>query len=210
MPRVLITAFKPYDRWRVNASWLALVELTKQLPPAADVTTRLYAVDYSQLKERLAEDLQADFDYVLHLGQAPGSTCVQLEKIGLNVAGPVGRESVESPPLVEDGPVAYQSRLPLAEWAACLRDEGIPATVSYHAGAYLCNAALYLTHHLIAQHGYKTQAVFVHLPLDATQAAQEQPSVPSLPAAVSAQAVRLILQRLGAVQSSGSSAPSSV
>ncbi len=210
MPRVLITAFKPYDHWRTNASWLALVELTKHLPSTAEVTTRLYAVDYAQLKERLAEDVRGNFDYVLHLGQAPGSTCVQLEKIGLNVAGPVGRESVEPPPLVADGPVAYQSGLPLAEWAEILRNEGIPATVSYYAGAYLCNAALYLTHHYVAQNGYKSKAAFVHLPLDVTQAAQEQPGAPSMPAALSAHAVRLILQRLGAVQSSGSSTSSAV
>jgi pyroglutamyl-peptidase len=199
MARVLITAFKPYDRWQTNASWLAMVELTKSLPPSAEVTTRLYAVDYAQVKERLADDLQADYDYVLHLGQSPGSSCVQLEKVGLNVAGPAGRDGCEPPPLVEGGPPAHQSRLPLAEWAAYLRSHGIPAILSYHAGTYLCNAALYLTHHYIAEHGYRTQAAFVHLPLDVTQAAQEHPIAPSLPAAVSAQAIRLLLQQLGAV-----------
>ena len=30
MPRVLLTAFEPYDEWKTNASWLALVELTKR------------------------------------------------------------------------------------------------------------------------------------------------------------------------------------
>jgi pyroglutamyl-peptidase len=148
----------------------------------------------------LADDLTAEYDYVLHLGQAPGSACVQLERVGLNVAGPVGRDGAEPPCLIEDGPVAYQSRLPLADWAAHLRSQGIPAVVSYHAGTYLCNAALYLTHHFTAQGGHKTQAAFIHLPLDVTQAAQEPAGAPSLPAAVSAQAVRLILQKLGAVE----------
>jgi pyroglutamyl-peptidase len=205
MPRVLISAFKPYDRWRTNASWLALVELTKTLPSDAEVTTRLYAVEHGPFKARLAEDLQADYDFALHLGQAPGSSCVQLEKIGVNVAGPVGRDGADPPPLVEGGPVAYQSNLPLAEWAARLRSEGIPATISYHAGTYLCNAALYLTHHFAAQHGYRTQAAFIHLPLDLSQAAQEHPGAPSLPAHVSAHAVRVILQQLGAVAQGSSS-----
>jgi pyroglutamyl-peptidase len=196
MPGILITAFKPYDRWQTNASWLALVELTRRYPSPADVTTRLYAVDYEQLKESLAEDLTAGFDYVLHLGQAPGANCVQLERIGLNVAGPPSREGIEPPPLVEGGPVAYQSALPLADWAALLRREGIPAAVSHHAGTYLCNAALYLTHHYAAQHGYRTRAAFIHLPLDTSQAASEPHGAPSLPASVAAAAVSLIVSRL--------------
>jgi pyroglutamyl-peptidase len=185
MPRVLLTAFKPYDRWRVNASWLALVELTRDLPASAEITTRLYPVDYAEVKERLEADLREGFDFALHLGQAPGSGCIQLEKIGLNVQGPASAEGAEAPPLIEGGPVAYQSTLPLADWAAMLRREGIPARVSYHAGTFLCNAALYLSHHLAAVHGYRTQAAFIHVPLDVTQAAEE-PGAPSLPAAASA------------------------
>ncbi len=179
-----------------------MVELTRALPSTADLTTRLYPVDFAQVKERLAEDLKADYDYVLHLGQSPGAGCVQLEKIGINIQGPVGADGAEPPPLVENGPVAYQSRLPLAEWAAVIRSEGVPAQVSYHAGTYLCNAALYLTHHYAAIHGYRTRAAFVHLPLDMAQAAYEQPGAPSLPASAAALAVRLILQRLGALESS--------
>jgi pyroglutamyl-peptidase len=197
MPRVLLTAFKPYDRWRVNASWLALVELTRDLPASAGITTRLYPVDYAEVKERLEADLREGFDFALHLGQAPGSGCVQLEKIGLNVQGPTGADGAESPPLIEGAPVAYQSTLPLADWAAMLRREGIPARVSYHAGTFLCNAALYLSHHLAAEHGYRTQTAFIHVPLDVTQAAEE-PGAPSLPAAASARAVRVILEQLGA------------
>jgi pyroglutamyl-peptidase len=199
MPGILITAFKPYDRWPTNASWLALVELLRRLPSPANVTTRLYAVDYEQLKSSLAEDLAADFDYVLHLGQSPGSASVQLEKIGLNVAGPAGRAGADPPPLVEGGPLAYESTLPLAEWAAILRGAGIPTVVSYHAGTYLCNAALYLTHHYTAQRGYRTRAAFIHLPLEVSQAAGEPHGAPSLPASVAADAISLILGRLQAV-----------
>ena len=56
-PRVLITAFEPYDRWRENSSWLALVELTKELPREPHVTTRLYPVDFGLVRSKLEEDL---------------------------------------------------------------------------------------------------------------------------------------------------------
>ena len=83
MPRVLLTAFEPYDRWKSNASWLALVQLTQHLPDEPQITTRLYPVDFAEMKERLAADLSANFDYALHVGQAPGSSRIQLEAIGL-------------------------------------------------------------------------------------------------------------------------------
>ena len=59
MPKILLTAFEPYDVWSENASWLALVELTKEMPPGIDITTRRYPVDFTAVKERLAEDLPA-------------------------------------------------------------------------------------------------------------------------------------------------------
>lgn len=57
MPRVLVTAFEPFDAWKANSSWLTLVELTKDLPAGPELTTRLYPVDFAGLQQRLLEDL---------------------------------------------------------------------------------------------------------------------------------------------------------
>src|SRR5262249_51537572 len=121
MTSVLITAFEPYDRWDDNSSWLALVELTKDLPGEPRVTTRRYPVDFSAVRERLTEDLAADYDYALHLGQSPGLARVHLEAIGLNIGGTSQQLAEQFQPLVSDGPVAYRSDLPLADWAVKLR-----------------------------------------------------------------------------------------
>jgi pyroglutamyl-peptidase len=196
MASVLITAFEPYDRWNANSSWLALVELTQNLPRELAITTRLYPVDFAAVKEKLADDLAAHHDYALHLGQAPGSTRIQLESIAVNIGG----SSMQSPdqfrPLVEGGPVAYRSPLPLGPWAVRLRGEGLPAQVSYHAGTYLCNATLYFSCYLAERLGLKTRSAFVHLPLDVTQSAEQAPDLAALPAATSAAALRIILAEL--------------
>src|SRR4051812_23956974 len=160
MPRVLVTAFEPYDRWKANASWLALVQLTQDLPDEPQLTTRLYPVDFSEMKARLQADLSARYDYVLHLGQAPGSSRIQLEAIGLNIGGSSSQSPDQYRPLVDDGPVAYRTILPLADWAVKLRRAGIPAQVSYHAGSYLCNATLYWSHYLAAQLAVNTPSAF--------------------------------------------------
>ncbi|MBI3468876.1 MAG: pyroglutamyl-peptidase I [Planctomycetes bacterium] len=196
MPSVLLTAFEPYGPWPANASWLCLQELTRELPTVPALTTRLYPVDFAKVRERLASDLEAGFDYALHLGQDPGSTHVQLEMFGLNIGG----ERTESPaafqPLEAAGPAAYHSALPLFSWAAKLQQSGIPARVSFHAGTYLCNATLYWNHCFCERLGRPTRAAFIHLPLETSQAAAESRPMPSLPATVTAAAVRIMLSEL--------------
>ncbi|MDA1054115.1 MAG: pyroglutamyl-peptidase I [Planctomycetota bacterium] len=196
MPRILITAFEPYGGWSENSSWLALVEFTKQLIPNANITTRLYPVDFDTVADRLRKDLAADYDFALHLGQAPGAASVKLEAIGLNVGGRSEQRPEEFHRLVEDGPVAYQSALPLAAWSNLLRAEGIPSMVSYHAGSFLCNATLYLSHFFAETMNLKTQSAFVHLPLDYSQTLQQGKELPGMPSALAGRALELVVKQL--------------
>ena len=194
MPTVLITAFEPYDRWQENASWLALVELTRDLPLGVKVVTRRYPVDFDVVRSRLTEDLAADYDYALHLGQAPGIGRIHLEAIGVNVGGHSSQTPDQFQPLLPGGPAAYQTALPLAEWAGLVRSAGIPCQVSYHAGTYLCNAVLYLSQHFAREQGLKTQATFIHLPLAPPQVIGERQDWPNLDSASAAEAIRTILR----------------
>jgi pyroglutamyl-peptidase len=196
MASVLITAFEPYDRWQANASWLAVIELTKERPAEPKITTRLYPVDFRATKAKLREDLQANYDFAIHLGQAPGSACVRFEAIGLNIGGSSQQLPEDFQPLAVDGPAAYQSTLPLGRWAGLVRRAGIPAQVSYHAGTYLCNATLYLSHYFSQQLGLKTRSCFIHLPLSTSQAISERQDTASLPSAMAAHALRLVLNDL--------------
>lgn len=196
MTKVLITAFEPYERWQENASWLALVELTRDLPEQPQVVTRRYPVDFQKARQRLAEDLQADYDFALHLGQAPGAGRIALESIGVNVGGTGEQRPDQFQELEPGGPVAYRADLPLGDWAAQLRAAGIPAIVSYHAGTYLCNAVLYTSLHLAKTRGLKTRSTFLHLPLSPTQVLRERSDLASMPSTIVARAIRLILEQL--------------
>lgn len=196
MPTVLITAFEPYDRWQQNSSWLALLELTRDLPTEPRVVTRRYPVDFQQARQKLEEDLQANYDFALHLGQAPGSGRIQLEAIGLNVGGVSTQLPDQFQHLESSGPVAYRSDLPLSDWAAQIRAAGIPAVVSYHAGTYLCNAVLYLSLHTAQTRGLKTRSTFVHLPLSPQQVLAERNDHATMPPELTAAGIRLILDAL--------------
>ena len=197
MPRILITAFGPYACWSTNASWLTLVEFTKDLPRSAQVVTRLYPVDFNEMRRLLELDLRLGFDYALHMGQAPGSSSIQLETIAINVGGHSSQHPDEFQPLVENGPVAFRSQLPMACLAAKLRDTGIPAHVSYHAGTYLCNATLYLSHFLGEQFACTTRSAFIHLPLDVSQVLHDgDDDLPSLSADIAARALKIIVEHI--------------
>lgn len=196
MTSVLLTAFEPYDRWQANSSWLTVIEMTKELPAEPKITTRLYPVDFRAAKTKLSEDLAANYDYAIHLGQAPGSASIRLESIGINIGGSSRQIPEEFHPLAVDGPVAYQSSLPLARWAGMIRRAGIPAQVSYHAGTYLCNATLYLSHYFSEHLGLKTRSCFVHLPLSTVQSISERQDIANMPVSMTATALRLILNDL--------------
>ena len=196
MSRVLLTAFEPYDHWQENASWQALVEFTKDLPLEPKITTRRYPVDFQQVRERLESDLGDNYEFALHLGQAPGIASIQLEAVGLNIGGRSSQLPEEFQPLAGDGPMAFRSGLPLGDWAGRLRRSGIPAQVSYHAGTFLCNATLYLAHYLVAQRGLKTRAAFIHLPLTPKQVLAQRQDLPSMDPSVAAAALRLVVSAL--------------
>lgn len=202
MPRILLTAYGPYDEWSENAGWIALQEVLRELPreeqggERLDITTRLYPVDFNEVRSRLESDLANDYDVAIHLGQAPGTGRLAFEAFGINAGRRRDAMPEEAFPLVDEGPPAYQSRLPLAHWVTLLRQYGIPATVSHHAGTYLCNAALYLTHYLCERDNRATAATFLHIPLDTSQVVLSRDDAASLPASESARAIRLVLEDL--------------
>lgn len=198
MPKVLLTAFAPYDDWPANASWLALQEVTRDTPPDLELVTRLYPVDFGEMACRLDKDLTADFDVALHLGQAPGRGRVDLEAVGINWGQERSQRAEEAWPLIEGGPAAYASTLPLADWAREMRKEGIPAEVSHHAGTYLCNAIFYLSQHLAVQRQLDVRVAFFHLPLDPSQIVEPRRDLASMPIETTAHGLRLVLRDIAA------------
>ena len=126
------------------------------------------------------------------LGQASGRAAVSLERVAINVDDAripdnAGAQPVDRP-VVEGGPAAYWTGLPIKAIAARLRREGIPVEISQSAGTFVCNHLFYgLCHRLAGQTGRR--GGFIHLPALPGQ----QPSS-GLAADVSARAVALAIE----------------
>jgi pyroglutamyl-peptidase len=192
MPRILVTAFEPYDQWPENSSWLTLIELTRWLDITSTVVTRRYPVDFQAASDRLRKDLLDRYDYTIHLGQIPGGPVIKLESTGLNIR-------TDGEPLVDGAPAAYRTSLPLREIRDELLAAAIPAEVSHYAGTYLCNALLYLSQHFAAQLHLPTRSMFIHLPLAPQQVALAGKSLPSCDIQMMSRAVATAIRRLEAV-----------
>ncbi|MEW4563294.1 pyroglutamyl-peptidase I [Bremerella sp. JC770] len=164
MHRILITAFEPFLQYPTNASMQILTHWAEDSPGSERVafTTEVLPVDYDLARPRL-EDLHANgFDFALHLGQSPRIDEFQLEMVALNLKHDPTTPTAQLSPF---GPTAFASRLPLEDWCQDLRHQDLPASVSFHAGTYLCNATYYWSTESYRHRGLSDRSLFVHVPL---------------------------------------------
>lgn len=166
-----------------------MADLTQWYDGETELTTRRYPVDLTRMSEALRKDLQANYDFAIHLGQSPGSTLIKLEAVGLNVR-------TDGAPLIKGAVEAYRSPLPLESCQRSLVEAGIPAEVSHHAGTYLCNASLYLSQHYSQSLGLQTRSVFVHIPLAPSQAAKDSAQLASMSTPMASAAIAVVIECL--------------
>jgi pyroglutamyl-peptidase len=133
-------------------------------------------------------------DVVICLGQAEGRTAITPEKVAINLddARLADNEGVlrSDVKILDKGPDAYFSTLPLAEMVEAIKAQGIPASVSLSAGAFLCNHVFYVAQNKFA--GTHVRSGFVHVPLMDSQA-PEFPGLPTMPLDQMVTAVKAIL-----------------
>ena len=193
MTKVLLTGFEPFGTATSNPSG----EIVKQIN-GDNIVTAILPVTYAQSAERLLALIeQHNPDVVVCLGQAEGRTQITPEKVAINLddarlpdnAG-VQRSDVK---ILNDGPDAYFTTLPVKEMVDAAKAADVPASVSLSAGAFLCNHVFYIAQNKFA--GTKVRSGFVHVPLMDSQA-PEFPGMPTMPLDQMVKAVRAMLEVL--------------
>jgi pyroglutamyl-peptidase len=190
MRKVLLTGFEPFGNATSNPSG----EIVKQIS-GDNIITAILPVAYRQSAERLLSLIeQHNPDVVICLGQAEGRTAITPERIAINLddARLADNEGVlrNDVKILQDGPDAYFSTLPVNDIVAAIKAQGIPAADSLSAGAFLCNHVFYVAQNKFA--GSDVRSGFVHVPLMDSQAA-EFPGLPTMPLDQMVLAVRAMI-----------------
>jgi pyroglutamyl-peptidase len=184
MKKLLITGFEPFGGDCDNASWEAVSRLPDTIAEIS-LCKRQVPVEYDRIGEvlrNLIDDIQPD--WVICVGQAANRSAVTPEKVAINWkcgsiadnAGILYKGEVIRP----DGPDGYFSTLPVEKMVEAMRNAGVPAQVSFTAGTYVCNTALYELLHDLRQAHPQVLGCFIHVPYLCHQVL-DRPQCPSLP-----------------------------
>ncbi|MFY9571541.1 MAG: pyroglutamyl-peptidase I [Blastocatellia bacterium] len=199
MKKLLLTAFEPFAGESINPSTEAARQMERIDFPNARVRVAELPVDRHRAVDIALELLREDHpDVVIMLGEASNRFRINPERVAINVDDfRIPDNSGNQPkdePIVEGGPVAYFSTLPIRSITERIVKAKIPAAISNSAGAYLCNRLFYSVMHTISLERLPSIAGFIHLPNLHEQAIAKYPDVPSLSRESIVEAVRLAIE----------------
>lgn len=163
--KVLVTGFGPFEGFRSNPAEVVANHLAEM---HTDVEACILPVVYHEAGEVLLDELESLCpDLVISFGLNANIGHINLEEIAVNIrsseiADNKGNTMTDTP-ILENGPLAYRTRLPTLSLREGLRKNGIPAKLSYSAGVYICNEVFYLEMDWAHREG--KSAGFVHIPM---------------------------------------------
>lgn len=193
---VLLTGFEPFNKAAINPAWEAVRALKGWRGADFAVEVRQLPCVFGQAKRVIAgavEELRPHV--VIAVGQAGGRGELSVERVAINVDDASIMDNQEQQPvdttIVEGGPAAYFSTLPIKAIVHEMRERGLRAGVSQTAGTFVCNHVFYgLMHHCA---GMPVKAGFIHVPYLPEQAAAF-PGAPSMELAHIIEGLRAAVQ----------------
>ena len=163
--KLLITGFDPFGGEKINPSWEAVKRLPDRIGEWDLVKLEVPTV-YGKAFERVsgeAERIQPDA--ILSVGQAGGREGITVEVVGINlrearISDNEGNQPVNEP-IAADGPAAYFTTLPIRKMVAAAVEKGFKCSLSYTAGAFVCNDLIYS---LLNKYNGMIPVGFIHVP----------------------------------------------
>ena len=183
--KVLLTGFEPFAGSSLNPSQEIVNEIAKINIPGIEIITAILPVVFGKSSEKLLKLIATEKpDVVISLGQAEGRTQITPERVAINlddarIADNSGAILIDRP-IVNGGPAAYFSTLPVKEIVAAISTNGIAAAPSLSAGTFVCNHIFY--HLQRSLNGTNIRSGFIHVPLMREQAG-EFPNLFTMPIA---------------------------
>jgi len=197
---ILITGFDPFGGEKVNPAFEVLKKLKKNIAGAKITLLEVPTVFGDSVAKVTAAIEKLRPDAVLMIGQAGGRYEISVERVGINLNDARIPDNKKQQPIDESidasGPAAYFATLPVKDMVQAIRKAGVPASVSYTAGTFVCNHLLYGVLNYCAKKMPKVKAGFIHIPFLIEQAVGKTntPSMglPTMVAAIEAAAAAVV------------------
>lgn len=179
MKKLLVTGFDPFGGESVNPAREAVLRLPDALG-GYEITKLEIPTVFGLAAETVLQAAEELCPHaILCVGQAGGRSAVTPEVVAINlreasIPDNAGNIPVNTP-VIENAPAAYFATLPVRDMVQAVKEKGIPCTLSYSAGTFVCNDLLYTL-----LHRYRDTDVrvgFVHIPYLPEQAREGKPSM---------------------------------
>ncbi len=183
--KILVTGFDPFGGESVNPAYEAVKLLPDEIKGAEIVKLEIPTVFSKSGPAVEAGILEHHPDVVINVGQAGGRASVTIEKVAINFADARipdndGEQPIDEP-LQPDGETAYFATIPVKAMMQNVRNHGLPCSVSYTAGTYVCNSIMYNVLYLCAKRYPGIRAGFIHVPYACSQTVDKAAGTPSMP-----------------------------
>ncbi len=194
MKTILLTGFEPFAGSHINPSIEACKPHDGKKYNDCIVKVAEIPLRYDEVKTSLTKAIENIKPAAIICTGQSGSGEIRLERVAINIADAriaynCGTQPVDKI-IVDDGPVAYFSTLPLRSMLKALIDAKIPTTISNSAGTFGCNHIFYELMQYNAEHKLDIPAGFIHVPsLPEQVIGKDRPSM----------ALSLITEALGVV-----------
>ena len=166
--KILVTGFDPFGGESINPALETIKLLPNEINGAEIHTLEIPTSAYKSLDVIESAMDEINPDVVLSIGQAGGRADITIEQIGINlnefrIKDNSGAQPQDEP-VFEDGPDAYLVKLPVKKMVANIQELGIPASISYSAGTFVCNHVLYGVAYMMEKRGLGQKNGFIHIP----------------------------------------------
>lgn len=166
--KILITGFEPFGGESVNPAYEAVKLLPDMAGDIQIVKMEIPTVFGEAGKVVETGILQHQPDAVICVGQAGRRADIGVERVAINLVEASIPDNAGNQPMdvkvQEDGGTAYFATIPVKAMVKNIKDHGIPASISYTAGTYVCNSVMYDLLYLIDRKYPSIRGGFIHVP----------------------------------------------
>ncbi|MBQ8403404.1 MAG: pyroglutamyl-peptidase I [Clostridia bacterium] len=164
--KILITCFEPFGGEEKNAS-MAMTDALPSVFSGIEAEKLTLPVEFARAAEIAEEKARAiGAKYVFCFGQAGARGAVTPELVAINLMHAAIPDNAgakpQDKPIAAGGAAAYFTRFPARLIAEKIKAGGVPSSLSYSAGAYVCNDLYYRL--LAAFEKSGVCVLFIHVP----------------------------------------------